>query len=204
MDIVKRPGKAFYPEEHGVPHYEELIYIINKNYRNEIKFKKFLNAVQKATVNIVNEPNKTWIDFANYKKGLNDELNKRAYRDTVRRFTLRPSAYDLEAYKVFQNFLYDKKIIKKRYFFDQHFHLNFDRCFIDLFLILAQLGLQVGGPREALGGPSAHPWGSSLALGPKMAQRSPQERPRLSKTPPKMLPPSPSDHTPDDPDPRPA
>ena len=42
-----------------------------------------------------------------------DELNKRAYRDTVRRFTLRPSAYDLEAYKIFQNFLYNKKIIKK-------------------------------------------------------------------------------------------
>ena len=40
-------------------------------------------------------------------------LNKRAYRDTVRRFALRPSAYDLEAYKNFQNFLYNKKIIKK-------------------------------------------------------------------------------------------
>jgi len=36
MDIVKRPGKAFYPEEHGVPHYEELIYIINKK-KIEIK-----------------------------------------------------------------------------------------------------------------------------------------------------------------------
>ncbi len=113
MDIVKRPGKAFYPEEHGVPHYEELIYIINKKDRKKLKFKKFLKAIQKATVKIVNSPNQTWIDFSNYKKGLNDELNKRAYRDTVRRFALRPSAYDLEAYNNFQNFLYNKKIIKK-------------------------------------------------------------------------------------------
>ena len=72
-----------------------------------------LKAIQKATIKIVNSPDETWKDFSSYKKGLNDELNKRAYRDTVRRFTLRPSAYDLEAYKVFQNFLYNKKIIKK-------------------------------------------------------------------------------------------
>ncbi len=114
MDIVKRPGKAFYPEEHGVPHYEELIYIINKKDRNKIKFKKFLNAVQKATINIVNNPDKTWLDFSSYKNGLNDELNKRAYKDTVRRFSLRPNAYDIESYKIFQDFLLKKNIIKKK------------------------------------------------------------------------------------------
>ena len=114
MDIVKRPGKAFYPEEHGVPHYEELIYIINKKDRNKKKFKKFLNAVQKATINIVNNPEKTWLDFSNYKNGLNDELNKRAYKDTIRRFALRPKAYDVESYKIFQNFLLKKNIIKKK------------------------------------------------------------------------------------------
>ena len=30
MDIVNHPGRAFYPEEHGVPTYEELIYIANQ------------------------------------------------------------------------------------------------------------------------------------------------------------------------------
>ena len=63
MDIVKRPGKAFYPEEHGVPHYEELIYIINKKDRKKLKFKMFLKAIKKATIKIVNSPNQTWIDF---------------------------------------------------------------------------------------------------------------------------------------------
>ena len=80
----------------------------------KIKFKKFLNAVQKATINIVNNPNKTWLDFSNYKNGLNDELNKRAYKDTVRRFALRPNAYDLESYAIFQEFLLKKNIIKKK------------------------------------------------------------------------------------------
>ena len=34
MDIVNHPGLAFYPEEHGVPSYEELIYISNTKNRN--------------------------------------------------------------------------------------------------------------------------------------------------------------------------
>ena len=113
MDIVGHPGKAFYPEELGVPHYEELIYIINKKDRKKKKFKKFLNAIQKATIKIINNPVKTWDDFSTYKNGLNDELNKRAYRDTIKRFSLRPNAYDLNAYKKFQKFLYQEKIIKK-------------------------------------------------------------------------------------------
>ena len=113
MDIVGEPGNAFYPEEHGVPHYEELIYIINVKNRKNKNYIKFLKATQKATIKILNNPKKTWLDFSNYKKGLNDELNKRAYRDTIKRFSIRPSAYDLNAYKNFQNFLFSKKIIKK-------------------------------------------------------------------------------------------
>ncbi len=27
MDIIERPGRAFYPEEEGVPAYDELIYV---------------------------------------------------------------------------------------------------------------------------------------------------------------------------------
>ena len=113
MDIVGHPGKAFFPEELGVPNYEELIFIINIKNRNEVKFKKFLQAIQKATIKIVNNPKKTWNDFSKYRNGLNDELNKRAYRDTIKRFSLRPNAYDLDAYQKFQQFLYKQKIIKK-------------------------------------------------------------------------------------------
>ena len=42
-----------------------------------------------------------------------------------------------------------------------------------------QLGIQLGGLREALGGPPSDPWGSCLALGAKMALRPPK---RHSKT----------------------
>ena len=47
-------------------------------------------------------------------------------------------------------------------------------CFI-LCWFLVDFGSKLGGPREALGGPFPPPWGSWLALGPKMAPRPPQE-----------------------------
>ena len=113
MDIVNHPGKAFYPEEHGVPSYEELIYIANVKNRNNPIFDKFFKAIQKATLTIINDPETTWKDFPTYRKGLDDELNKRAFKDTLSRFTLRPQAHDLKTYEEFGNFLKEKGIIKK-------------------------------------------------------------------------------------------
>ncbi len=112
MDIVGHPGIAFYPEEHGVPTYEELIYIANKKNKHNPLFDKFFSAIQKATLTIINNPVSTWKDFSSYRKGLGDELNKRAYKDTISRFSLRPQAHDIKTYKNFSNFLKRKGIIK--------------------------------------------------------------------------------------------
>jgi len=113
MDIVGHPGTAFYPEEHGVPTYEELIYISNVKNRNNPLFNKFFKAVQKATLTMINDPISSWKDFSTYRKGLDDELNKRAFRDTLSRFALRPQAHDMRTYKEFGEFLKEKGVIKK-------------------------------------------------------------------------------------------
>ena len=113
MDIVNKPGRAFYPEEHDVPTYEELIYIANQKNKNNPLFDKFFNAIQKATLTIINDPESTWKDFSSFRKGLDDELNKRAYKDTISRFALRPQAHDLKTYKNFSKFLKNKGIIKQ-------------------------------------------------------------------------------------------
>ena len=113
MDIVNKPGRAFYPEEHGVPTYEELIYIANQKNKDNPLFDKFFSAIQRATLTIINDPVSTWRDFSSYRKGLDDELNKRAYKDTISRFSLRPQAHDLKTYKNFSKFLKNKGIIKQ-------------------------------------------------------------------------------------------
>ena len=113
MDIVNKPGRAFYPEEHGVPTYEELIYIANQKDKDNPLFDKFFSAIQRATLTIINDPVSTWTDFSSCRKGLDDELNKRAYKDTISRFSLRPQAHDLKTYKNFSKFLKNKGIIKQ-------------------------------------------------------------------------------------------
>jgi len=112
MDIVGKPGRAFYPEEQGVPSYDELILIANKARLNDSRLPRFLSAVEKATQYLVNHPQESWKLFASAYKDLDDELNKRAWAATLPRFALRPAALDKGRYERFAVFLKEQKLIK--------------------------------------------------------------------------------------------
>ncbi|GLS92348.1 thiamine biosynthesis protein [Psychromonas marina] len=106
-------AKSFFPEEHGVPSYDELVFVANANTYDADTLKKFNRAIEKATQFIVNHPQASWDTFVAYKPDtLNNELNKRAWRDTLTRFALRPAAVDLQRYDRFSAFMFEHKIIK--------------------------------------------------------------------------------------------
>ncbi len=106
-------AKAFFPEEHGVPAYDELVFVANANTYDQAAIKAFNKALEQATTYIVNHPKKSWNEFVAYAPDtLNNELNKRAWNDTLTRFALRPSAVDLKRYDDYAQFMYDQKIIK--------------------------------------------------------------------------------------------
>lgn len=108
-------AKSFFPEEHGVPSYDELVFVANANTYDAEALKKFNRAIEKATQFIVNHPQASWETFVSYKPDtLNNELNKRAWRDTLTRFALRPAAVDLQRYDNFSEFMFEHKIIKKQ------------------------------------------------------------------------------------------
>ncbi len=113
MDIVKKPGRAFYPEEEGVPAYDELIIVANKAKVNDARYRKFLDALEKGAQFLVNHPVESWAAFIGAHKNLNDELNKRAWRDTMPRFALRPAALDRARYNRFAKFLKKQGLIKE-------------------------------------------------------------------------------------------
>ena len=113
MDIVGRPGRAFFVEEHGVPPYDELIYIAHKDRLGDQRLKKFLSAVERATQYIINHPGDAWMAFIDGRKELDDELNKRAWRDTLPRFALRPAALDQGRYERFAAFMRESGLINK-------------------------------------------------------------------------------------------
>ncbi len=113
MDIINKPGLAFYPEENGVPVYDELIIVAHKDKTNDGRLRKFVNAIENAMQYLVNHPKESWQTFINTDKKLNDELNKRAWRDTMARFALRPAALDTHRYQRFAKFLKKQGLIKK-------------------------------------------------------------------------------------------
>ena len=113
LDILKRPGRAFYVEEEGVPAYDELIVVANKKDIEKESIRKFVGAIERGVQYLVNHPNESWKLFIRGRKELNDELNKRAWRDTIPRFALRPGALDKRRYEVFTAFLKKQGLIKK-------------------------------------------------------------------------------------------
>lgn len=103
---------AFYPEEHGVPPYDELIFVANKHKYNPETIEKFNNAIEKATVYLINHPEKAWQEFVAYSPDtLNNELNRNAWEDTLTRFALRPGAVELKRYDEYAEFMKQHNII---------------------------------------------------------------------------------------------
>ncbi|GAB4365856.1 MAG: ABC transporter substrate-binding protein [Kiloniellaceae bacterium] len=98
-------GRCFYPEEEGVPPYDELIYVANPETLDADAVARFLAATEKAVQYIVNHPDASWEIFAGTAAELQDELNARAWKDTLPRFALRPAALDEGRYARFEAFL---------------------------------------------------------------------------------------------------
>ncbi|MGC1505345.1 MAG: ABC transporter substrate-binding protein [Sulfitobacter sp.] len=115
MEIEGVPGRCFYVEEEGLPPYDELIYVANKDTMDIDMIQRFLAATEKATQYIINHPDESWEIFAATAPELNDALNKRAWTDTVPRFALRPAALDTGRYARFEAFLHDAGLIPAIY-----------------------------------------------------------------------------------------
>lgn len=113
MDIEKRPGKAFFVEEYGVPAYDELILVAHRDSIGKVKYRKFVDALELGVQYLVNHPDESWKLFIRGRKELNDELNRRAWADTLNRFALRPGALDKNRYKRFAEFMKAQGMIKK-------------------------------------------------------------------------------------------
>ncbi len=113
MDIENVPGKCFYIEEQGVPAYDELIYVANPDLMDKETMARFMKATELATQFIINNPEESWEIFAATAKELQNELNKRAWGDTIPRFALRPAAFDAGRYLAFQDFLLEAGLIKE-------------------------------------------------------------------------------------------
>ena len=111
MDLEGRPGRAFFLEEEGIPPYDELIYLAHPDSLGRPELVRFLEAVERGALWIANNPDAGFELFKKGRKELDDELNKRAWRDTIGRFSHSPAALDHGRYARFARFLAEQKVI---------------------------------------------------------------------------------------------
>ncbi|MFC3677322.1 ABC transporter substrate-binding protein [Ferrovibrio xuzhouensis] len=113
MDLAGKPGRAFYPEEYGVPLYDELILVANKDHLQDPRLSRLLDALEEAVAMLHNHPDESWAAFIKGDKSLNDDLNRRAWRDTLPRFAPSPRALDRHRYARFAAYLARQGLIPK-------------------------------------------------------------------------------------------
>jgi putative hydroxymethylpyrimidine transport system substrate-binding protein len=112
LEIEGQPGRAFYPEEEGVPVYDELIFIANQEMLEDSRLVRFIDAVERGALYLINHPDESFALFTEGRPELDDELNRRAWADTLPRFALRPAALDRARYARFAEFLERQGLIK--------------------------------------------------------------------------------------------
>ncbi|MYZ49893.1 ABC transporter substrate-binding protein [Propylenella binzhouense] len=113
LEIEGHPGRAFYPEEAGVPPFDELIFVARKESVGDDRLTRFMTAIEKAALYIANHPDDGLKLFLKAHPDLDDALNRRAYADTLPRFSRSPAALDRLRYKRFAAFLAEHGLIKK-------------------------------------------------------------------------------------------
>lgn len=113
MRLEGHQGSAFYPEEHGVPIYDELIFVTRKDLVADPRLPRFLRAVEKASVYLTNHPQEALQIFLKAYPDLDNELNKQAFTDTLPRFAKRPAALDTARYQRFGAFMAESGLVPK-------------------------------------------------------------------------------------------
>lgn len=112
LAIAGKPGRAFYPEEHGVPLYDELIYVAHRDRVADPRLRAFIDATEAATAFLINNPDASWQMFLEGRKELDDELNRRAWAATLPRFAHAPAALDRNRYDRFARWLSERGMIR--------------------------------------------------------------------------------------------
>ncbi|CAD7030913.1 ABC transporter ATP-binding protein [Pseudorhizobium endolithicum] len=106
-------ARSFFPEEYGVPVYDELIFVVHRDLAGDDRLRRFLQAVEQASIFLTNHPEEAWALFIKAYPNLDDALNRQAFTDTLPRFAKRPAALDRARYERFGAFMAESGLIER-------------------------------------------------------------------------------------------
>jgi putative hydroxymethylpyrimidine transport system substrate-binding protein len=104
---------TFFPEDHGVPSYSELVFIIHTQNIHDSRYPRFLQALKKAVRYLDEHPQLAWEDFIKAYPETNNTVNHEAWFATMPYFAEDPAGFnDIEWHK-FASFMQKNQLIKK-------------------------------------------------------------------------------------------
>jgi|SRR5579862_41566 len=113
LELNNQQVTVFFPEEHGIPTYNELIFITHIKNIHDDRLPKFLAALRKAVMYIDQHPKLAWQSFAKQYPESNNEVNKQAWFATLPYFAENPGNLNEKEWENFANFMQKNKLIKK-------------------------------------------------------------------------------------------
>ena len=113
LELNKARGRIWLVEKHGVPMYDELILVAQRDKVDVARTKKLLAAIAEATVWLKANEAEAWEIFSKYGKELDSPLNKAAWKDTIPLLASDPHALDVARYDAFAAFLVKRGLIKQ-------------------------------------------------------------------------------------------
>lgn len=111
MKLAGGEGKCFFVEEEGLPAYDELIFVANRDSLDRDRINRFMAAVERGTQFMLNHPAEAKEIFAAHAPDLKDELNATAWDATFGRFAVSPAALDHGRYARFETFLHQAGLV---------------------------------------------------------------------------------------------
>ncbi len=102
---------SFFPEEHGVPPYDELIYVTRAAAVHDPRLGRFCAAVAEATAWLLDHPEEGWRDFAADYPAQSDPLVHTEWLATLDRLDKSPGLLDRARYRRFGEFMHAQGLI---------------------------------------------------------------------------------------------
>ncbi|GBQ27027.1 ABC transporter substrate-binding protein [Gluconacetobacter sacchari] len=104
---------AFYPEEHGVPLNDELIFLAPRDHAHDAKIVRFMQALEEGTNTLLNHPAEILAQAIHDHPELDTELNRAAWTATLPRVCKQPARLDARRYRTFMAFLRAQGVVHR-------------------------------------------------------------------------------------------
>jgi putative hydroxymethylpyrimidine transport system substrate-binding protein len=110
LEMMGKQLSVFYPEDNGVPSYDEMIFVVNTAKINDPRYAAFLRAVKKGAAYTKAHPKESFALLIKHHPELNTPFYQRSFTLSIPYFAEDPAMVDKARYATFEKWLMKQKL----------------------------------------------------------------------------------------------